>query len=285
MNSKFEGLPLVSVGMPIRNGCPYLASAMNDILVQDYPNIEIIVSDNCSDDDTPELLSILSAKDSRIRIKRQPRLLTAFDNFGWVLGQASGKYFLWAAHDDLRPANYISSLVRHLEDNSEAVLAFGAVRVSPVFGGEYVRKQFRFENIGLNPYARMRKAAHQQCYHIYGVWPVSALKTIPFIFNPWWPDLPLMIAAAALGEFHQVPGIDFDYLEISKTNLQRAQYQDNSRGICRICRAFKLFVATFSTVRRNSGVAAALFATGFVVEKQFRVAWDLLTGRIQRGQR
>lgn len=276
--------PLVTIGMPIRNGEPYFERALAGVLAQDYPNLEIIVSDNGSIDGTASILARVSAGDSRIRIVRQDETLTAFDNFAWVLGQANGKYFLWAAHDDLRPKHYVSSLVGHLERHPEAVLAFGELRVSQVFGETYHPKYFRYENAGLGPYARMRQAAHQQCYHIYGVWKTDALKAIPFIFNPWWPDLPIMVAAGSLGEFHRVPGVVFDYLEMPKTNLQRAQYQDNSVRVCRVSRAVKLFWVTYQTVSRVRGAVAGVLAMMFVIEKQFRVVWGLMTGQIKRGQ-
>lgn len=253
MSVQTASLPLVSVGMPVRNGSPYFARAIESVLAQDYPNIEIVVSDNCSEDDTSVLLGEVVARDQRVRVARQPEVLTAFDNFAWVLRQAKGKYFLWAAHDDLRPIDYVSRLVAHLEGHSQAVLAFGDLRVSPRFGAGYRPKAFSYETVGMGCYARMRKAAHQQCYHIYGVWRNDVLKAIPFIFNPWWPDLPLMISAAGMGEFHRVDGVLFDYLEMQKTNEERVKYQDNSDRVCRICRTLKLFRVTFSTVLRVKG--------------------------------
>lgn len=275
--------PLVTIGMPVRNGMPMLADAIRAVLVQDYPNLEIIVSDNGSTDATSALLTDLAKKDTRISVARQKYPLTALDNFQWVLKHAQGEFFLWAAHDDLREPTYVSRLVAHLMAHPNAVLAFGELRVSSTFGDGYHVKPFVYETAGLGPIARMRHAAHRQCYHIYGVWRTAVLQKIPFIFNPWWPDLPLMIAAAYCGEYHHVPGVQFDYLELPKTNLQRAQYQDNSASFNRVARTIKLFEVTFRTLVPVGGIWSAMCATGFVIEKQFYVVWGLLTGRIQRG--
>lgn len=275
--------PLVTIGMPIRNGDPYFERALASVLAQDYPNLEIIVSDNGSTDGTSEVLARAVATDPRIRVFRQPEVLTAFDNFAWVMRQGRGRYFMWAAHDDLRPPHYVTSLVEHLEKRPEAVLAFGDVLVSSVFGREYLGKPFVFESDGLGRSTRMRQATNQQCYHIYGLWRTDVLRRIPFIFNGWWPDLPLMIAAASIGPFSRAHGVHFDYLEVRKTNEQRAQYQDNVRSVNRIGRAIKLFLVTFLTVKPVAGTGFALLATWFVIEKQFRIAFGLLTGRVRRG--
>ena len=275
--------PLVTIGMPIRNGDPYFERALASVLAQDYPNIEVIVSDNGSTDGTSGILERAVATDPRVRGFRQPEILTAFENFAWVMRQGRGRYFMWAAHDDLRPVDYVSRLAEHLESKPEAVLAFGELHVSAEFGEHYRLKAFPFETDGKGRLARMRKAAGQQCYHIYGLWRADALRRIPFIFNAWWPDLPLMIAAAAIGPYSRAHGVRFDYLEVRKTNEQRAQYQDNSPRVRRVRRTLALLRATFQTARPVAGTVPALIATGFVIEKQFRVAFGLLSERIRRG--
>ncbi len=275
--------PLVTIGMPVRNGEPYFERALAAVLVQDYPNLEIIVSDNGSTDGTSVLLARIAGTDRRLNVCRQHEVLTAFDNFAWVMRRASGRYFMWAAHDDLRSPDYVSSLVSCLERYPKAVLAFGDLRVSPVFGESYFRKQFNYETPGKSRLSRMRQAAYQQCFHIYGVWRLDALRRIPFVFNPWWPDLPLMVAAAALGEFRRVEGLNFDYLELRKTNEQRAQYQDNTQSVNRVARTLCLFRVTFSTVKGAAGFVFGLLATWFVIEKQLWVIYGLLTGRVRRG--
>ncbi len=278
-------LPLVTIGMPVRNGDPYFEAALASVLAQDYPNLEIIVSDNGSTDNTPAVLARANVTDSRIRIFRQDKVLTAFDHFAWVMSQARGRYFMWAAHDDLRPAHYVSSLVEYLERKPKSVLAFADLRVSSIFGKDYQQKLFSFESEGVDRLTRMRKAASQQCYHIYGLWRTEVLRRIPFIYNGWWPDLPLMIAAASIGPFSRAEGVNFDYLEVRKTNEQRAQYQDNGRPVNRVFRVLKLFRVTFLTIKHVAGTKLAILATWFVLEKQLRVAFSLLSGKVNSGDR
>ena len=90
-----------------------------------------------------------------------------------------------------------------------------------------------------------------------------------------------MIAASSIGVFCRVPGLYFDYLEVRKTNEQRAIYQDNTLKLNRVSRTLRLFHVIFQTVRVVSGTMFALIATWFVVEKQIWVAFAV--DRIHRG--
>lgn len=52
MTEKKDRLPLVTISMPVFNGASSISNALDSIVAQTYPNLEIIVSDNASDDET-----------------------------------------------------------------------------------------------------------------------------------------------------------------------------------------------------------------------------------------
>ncbi len=109
--------PLVSIGMPVYNGQKTIAHAIESILAQTYQNCEIIISDNCSTDNTAEICKSFEAKDPRIKYFRQVGNLGATRNFQIVLEYSRGKYFLWAAGDDKRSPDFIAVNVAFLENN------------------------------------------------------------------------------------------------------------------------------------------------------------------------
>ena len=69
------GPPLVTLGVPVRNGAAMLAAALDSIVAQDYPNLEVVVSDNASTDATPEILRDYVQRYRHIRVIRQERRL------------------------------------------------------------------------------------------------------------------------------------------------------------------------------------------------------------------
>src|SRR6266508_180906 len=93
--------PLVSIGMPVFNGQRFIRQALDSLLSMDYPNFELIISDNASTDGTAEICQDYAARDRRIRFYRNAKNEGAFGNFARVLALARGNYFMWAAHDDI----------------------------------------------------------------------------------------------------------------------------------------------------------------------------------------
>ena len=123
--------PLVSIGIPVLNGELWLHRSLDALLDQDYPNIEILISDNASTDSSLAICTEYEANNRNIKIIRQTTTLGISDNFGAVLKPASGKYFMWAAVDDFWDPTFVSSLVNVLENRQDfAVAQSGTVNVS-----------------------------------------------------------------------------------------------------------------------------------------------------------
>jgi len=107
--------PLVSIGMPVYNGARYIREALDSLLGQTFTDFELIISDNASTDNTEAICREYAAKDERIRYIRQPHNLGASANFKFVLDEALGEYFMWAAHDDKWSSNYLLEAKKSLE--------------------------------------------------------------------------------------------------------------------------------------------------------------------------
>lgn len=108
--------PKVSIGMPVYNGEKYIRNALDSLLNQTFPNFELIISDNASTDRTKEICCEYASKDSRIRYFRQAENNGAIANFQFVLDQASGEFFMWAAYDDLWSSNFLKDAVGSLKN-------------------------------------------------------------------------------------------------------------------------------------------------------------------------
>ena len=122
MDMKNVNHPLVSIGVPVFNGDKLLAQALAALLHQDYNNLEIIISDNGSTDTTSNICKEFVNKDTRVKYFRSEENFGLSWNFNRVLELSSGKYFMWAAHDDLREPSFVRACVEKMEQCPEAVL-------------------------------------------------------------------------------------------------------------------------------------------------------------------
>lgn len=118
--------PLVSVGLPVYNGASLIRRALDSLLAQDYPNFELIVSDNASTDGTWDILQEYAARDARIRLYRSTRNEGAAHNFNRVYELSGGEYFMWAAHDDWWEAAFISTCLEHMSQQPDVVVCYTA---------------------------------------------------------------------------------------------------------------------------------------------------------------
>lgn len=116
--------PRVSIGMPVYNGARYVPEALDSLLGQTFADFELVISDNASTDGTEEVCRAYAARDPRIRYVRQPGNIGAVANFRYVLEQARGEFFMWAAHDDQWDSSFLSASTAILDCDADAGFVF-----------------------------------------------------------------------------------------------------------------------------------------------------------------
>ena len=100
MEVKLRSLPLISVVMPVHNRARYVAEAVNSVLAQTYPRFELIIVDDGSTDESPEIVRALAARDPRIRALFLPHYSQGrARNAGIAL--ARGEYIAHMDDDDV----------------------------------------------------------------------------------------------------------------------------------------------------------------------------------------
>ena len=122
--------PLVTIAIPTYNRADaYLKQAIQSALSQTYSNIEIIVSDNCSTDDTESLVK--SFYDPCLRYIRHKKNIGANNNFNYCLQKARGDYFLLLHDDDLIDDDFISECIKAANrDGSVGIIRTGARNIN-----------------------------------------------------------------------------------------------------------------------------------------------------------
>ena len=98
---------LVSVWMPVLNGELFLSQALDSLLGQDYDNIEIIILDNMSTDNTQKICQQSAKKDSRIRYILDDTNRITHDAANHLANYINDEYCILACDDDLWEPEYI----------------------------------------------------------------------------------------------------------------------------------------------------------------------------------
>jgi Glycosyl transferase family 2 len=113
---------LVTIGLPTRNGERALSQAVQSVLDQSYGPLELVISDNASDDGTEEICRQFARADARVRYYRQPRNIGLVGNFEAVLRLARGTYLKWLGDDDWLTPTYVERCVEVLDDDAALIL-------------------------------------------------------------------------------------------------------------------------------------------------------------------
>ena len=129
---------LVTVGIPIYRRLEYLPNVLKIVDAQDYPNIELIVSDNGMNG--PAVSEIVDLHYCRhYRLRQNPSTVGMSIHFNQIIQEASGEYFVLLADDDEISSNYVSELVNLLGRYPQASLAM-AVQETVDETGTLVRR-------------------------------------------------------------------------------------------------------------------------------------------------
>jgi glycosyltransferase involved in cell wall biosynthesis len=116
--------PKISVCVPVYNGEKYIAQTLASLLEQDYPDFEVIVSDNQSTDGTAEIVRRLAAQNTRLAYTCTPeRYGAAEHNFNNCLKLGVGEFIAVYHADDI----YYKDMLRKSADALLADASLGAV--------------------------------------------------------------------------------------------------------------------------------------------------------------
>ncbi len=110
--------PLVSILIPTYNSAKYIGAALDSALSQTYPNLEIIVHDDASTDNTPQLLKNYS--DPRLQIIRTKTNHGMLGGWNFIQNKAKGEYIKFLASDDLLSPTCVAELIAAAEAHPNA---------------------------------------------------------------------------------------------------------------------------------------------------------------------
>jgi glycosyltransferase involved in cell wall biosynthesis len=116
---------LVTIAIPVYKRLDYLPQALESVAVQDYPHLDVLISDNGLNG--PELRHIIEKHHPKpYRLRRNDAIVSITEHFNQLIDEAQGEYFILLCDDDYISPNYVSEMVQAMERHPEA--AFGLSR-------------------------------------------------------------------------------------------------------------------------------------------------------------
>jgi glycosyltransferase involved in cell wall biosynthesis len=115
--------PLFTVATITYNSSKWVRQAIESVLASSYTDFEYLISDDCSTDDTWEIIK--EYNDPRIRSWRNDSNLGEYPNRNKVLYEAKGKYILYIDGDDILYKNTLRNLSEYIEYFPEAGMVWG----------------------------------------------------------------------------------------------------------------------------------------------------------------
>lgn len=203
--------PKVTVGVPVFNSGPMLRDCLQNLREQSFDNFRVLIFDNCSTDETPDIAQEFTHIDSRFHHIRQPENKGSGQNFVDALNAADTEYFLWRADDDRTSDNFLELMVDLLDSHPDANLAVSRVDTHQVLKDVKTSHPFPSPSSARShlPTILMNMSRSRASW-IYGLWRASYFQPR---FNESWSRYPF--------------GPAFDHLEILAACLDGAIVGNN----------------------------------------------------------
>lgn len=168
--------PLVSICIPSFNGEHLISRALESCINQTYKNIEVVVVDDASTDNTIEIVKDYAKRDSRIKFFQNKTNIGLADNFLKTYKAASGEFIQHLNQDDWLDNNYIEGKITifnkypdvafvssadtsyELNSAGNPILIRGIVHKPGFYSADYVFKNFYKKNGLINLFCMARKS-------------------------------------------------------------------------------------------------------------------------------
>jgi len=223
MNDTEKRMPLFSVVIPTYNRSRLVVYAVESILRQTFGDFEVIVCDNCSLDDTGEVVGRLT--DPRVRYVKTPAHWVIADSWEFARAQAKGKLVVMLSDDDALVPTALEAFAQEAERHDADFLFCGVA--------EY--RDESFPGVGRNtlscpPFSGRRRvvSAHEFLQPLFAFKGRFNMHPSAFAFSQALADL----VASRCGRFFQTNGVEYCAWTLAAALAKRIVYIDAPLCIC-----------------------------------------------------
>lgn len=197
----------VSVGLPVFNGGAYLSEAIESVLGQSFQDFELIVSDNASFDNTPQICADYARRDDRVRYVGSRENRGAAWNFNRVFHLSRGIYFKWINHDDRWHPDLLKRSVQTIEAAPAGVaLCYPETVFIDEDGNAGEIYEDRLDLRSAEPAERLSMLLRQlrRCNALFGLVRADTLRRTRLLGGYIDADRVLLAELALLGQFWEI---------------------------------------------------------------------------------
>ena len=218
--------PLVSIGIPVRNGQNYLRAALDSILAQTMDDFEVVICDNASTDSTAAICQEYARRDARVHYFLNERDLGPAENHNRCVANSRGTFFRWQAHDDLLHPQYLERVVRVLQNDPRVSNAHCWTHQIHGDGSHYGNYIFPIGTESPSVVTRFRRlinVRHRRHleYEIFGLWRREQMIQTRLQGSFAHGDRVHLVRMSLYGRFVEVPEFLFSAREHPNQSLQQ----------------------------------------------------------------
>lgn len=130
MNKQSKSEPLVSICIPVYNTEKYIGDAIETSLNQTYKNIEVVVVDNQSTDNTYKIMKEYQKKDNRVKIFQNKTNIGMYPNFNKTIEYSNAEFIKFLCADDILKPRCIERMIKPLiKDSSISLVCTDSDRI------------------------------------------------------------------------------------------------------------------------------------------------------------
>lgn len=204
-------VPLVTALVPTYNGAGFISRTLDSLAAQTWPNLEILIGDDRSTDDTLRVVRDFADRHPAARVLERDANLGWLRNSNDLMARADGELMFFAFHDDVVAPTYVEALAGALAGNERAVLAFSDMRVHELDGTSHVHVFGELEAVAdpVDRAAVMVRRPDDWWVPNRGLFRASAFDEVGGIHpnerGEYSADWTWLLSLAIVGEFVRVP--------------------------------------------------------------------------------
>jgi glycosyltransferase involved in cell wall biosynthesis len=225
-----QNVPRVSIGLPVYNGGDFLEKSIDSLLTQTFTDFELIICDNASTDNTDQICRAYAEKDARIRYYRNPRNLGAPRNYNRTVKLARGKYFKWAAADDVHAPDYLRRCVEVLDHDPSVVLCHSKssrIDENGIVTGTYEHSMRMGSPNIQNRFGDLISIMTNICWPIFGLMRKEILEKTPLHGDYRGADANLLAELSLYGRLYEIP--EYLFLRRDHSQAYTQQFCSNNK--------------------------------------------------------